>query len=66
MNWGTLLNETMLDDPLFPQWVYLHSAFQKWAQQHEGTCACSQKGLALLYRLGICENLKENGLTEDS
>ena len=63
---GTSLNETMLDDPLPPQWVYVHSAFQKWAQQHEGTCERSQKGLAPLYRLGICGNLKENGLTKHS
>lgn len=32
----------MLDDPLPPQWVYVHSAFQKWAQQHEGTCELSE------------------------
>ena len=39
---GTSLNEIMLDDPLPPQWVYVHSAFQKWAQQHEGTCELSE------------------------
>ena len=58
--------KVMLDDPLPHQWVYLHSAFQKWAQQHEGTCERSQKGLAPLCTLGICGNLKENGLAKHS
>ena len=37
--------------------------FRSGPSSMKGLCMLSEGGLASLYRLGICENLKEKGLT---